>query len=139
MQHELGWERSAGGLLELEEARAAAADTLKDAEIGAQAEETAQSIKTVVGWLNCAERAGEAATKAQAIRPILKAAGWGEPADEVCIANTKLRPDGLLYSNHREAKRTFLARAGRTSSPTRAASTGSWVSSPAWTGSRSPT
>ena len=34
---------------------------------------------------------------------------------------------------------TFLAKAGRTSSSTRAASTGSWVSSPAWTGSRSPT
>ena len=34
---------------------------------------------------------------------------------------------------------TFLSKAGRTSSSTRAASTGSWVSSPAWTGSRSPT
>ena len=34
---------------------------------------------------------------------------------------------------------TFLAKAGRTSSSSRAASTGSWVSSPAWTGSRSPT
>ena len=34
---------------------------------------------------------------------------------------------------------TFLAKAGRMSSSSRAASTGSWVSSPAWTGSRSPT
>ena len=34
---------------------------------------------------------------------------------------------------------TFLAKAGRTSSSSRAASTGSWVSSPAWTGPRSPT
>ena len=34
---------------------------------------------------------------------------------------------------------TFLAKAGRTSSSSRAASTGSLVSSPAWTGLRSPT